>query len=438
MTRRWSYSLKGLAMMAIAGTLLMTACAQVKAEDIKGLLQAMQGKEMVVTLADGTTARITVQDAQAAAAAQQLVGKEVDVKIRVEGNERRMEDVKRLGEDQKFTGVIQSMGSDNWTVGGRVFKVNANTKLDGGLAVGVTARVEFVAQADGAQLATSIETDEEDEKFKGTVQSIGSDNWTIGGQSFKVNAATRIDPGLAVGAPVRVKFVIQANGSFLAIKIESDQPQNHFAGVIQSIGTDNWTVSGKVFKVNAATKRDDGLAVGVKARVEFITLADGSSLATEIQTDEAEDRFSGTAGNITATTWVVSGKTFKVTATTRIDPGLVVGSKVKVRFTTLADGTMLATRIQEDKRGPGVNKDEFSGTADNITATAWVIGGKTFKITTATRIDKGLTVGTKVRVRFTTLTDGSMLAIQIQADRSDREGDKGDQRGQEGDRGRGR
>jgi hypothetical protein len=293
-----------------------------------------------------------VDDAQAAAA-KQLVGKQVDLSVRTRGGERELEKVERLGEDQTFTGKIEAMGADSWTIGGRAFKIDNNTQLDGGLAVGVTARVEFVTQADGAALATQIETDEDEEKFKGTVETIAAGEWKIGGQTFKINAGTRLDNGLAVGTPVRVEFVTQPDGSKLAIQIESDEEDERFAGVIETIGADSWKIGGRTFKVNAATALDDGLIVGAKARVEFITLADGSQLATEIETDEADERFSGIVENITATSWVVGGKTFKITGDTRVDSDIKVGSKVRVRFTALVDGTMQATRIQEDRSGQG-------------------------------------------------------------------------------------
>ncbi|MBI4284087.1 MAG: hypothetical protein HY663_06425 [Chloroflexi bacterium] len=416
-----------LSSLLIGGLLLLPACtANVSAQDIQGLLQAMQGKEMIVTLADGSTVRIAVEDAQSAATAQRMVGQPVNVKVRVSGDDRRLENVQRVGEDEHFTGVIQSMSADSWVIGGKTFKVDANTELDGGLAVGVTARVEFVTQADNTLLATEIETDDEDEKFKGSVQSTNATAWVIGGQTFKVNTATRIDAGLTVGSAVRVHFITQPDGSFLAIKIESDQPQNHFAGVIQTINADSWTIGGRTFVVNDATRLDDGLAVGVKARVEFITLTDGTMLATKIETDEAEDKLSGTVSQVSATAWVVDNRTFSVTAATRIDSALGVGSRVRIRFTTLANGSMLATRIQADNRGTG-NQDDFQGTVESISADKWVISSQNFTVTAATRIDSGLAVGSKVRVRFNRLADGSRQAIRIEADKRGRDAGNAEQ-----------
>ncbi|MBI4312538.1 MAG: hypothetical protein HY681_12270, partial [Chloroflexi bacterium] len=49
--------------------------------------------------------------------------------------------------------------------------------------------------------------------------------WVIGAMAFKVDANTRIDQGIEVGATVKVEFVMQADGSRLARKIERDTSQ---------------------------------------------------------------------------------------------------------------------------------------------------------------------------------------------------------------------
>ncbi|MBI4331830.1 MAG: hypothetical protein HY673_11170 [Chloroflexi bacterium] len=436
MKNKWAF--RTAVAVALTGLLALLACTGMTTEDIQGLLQAVEGKEVVVRQDNGNTIRITVEDPQAASAASQLVGNEVRLRVNiVRNNVRKLEEVRRLGENSKSTGVIQSIGQESWTIGGQTFKVNANTRLDGGLATGVTARVEFVTLADGARLATEIETDEDRDDFKGNVQTTGADAWVIGGQTFKISPATRIDPGLSAGSPVRVQFTIQPDGSLLATRIENERAQDRLSGVVQSISTNSWVVGGRTFKVNTATRLDDGLMVGVKARVEFVTLADAASLATEIQTDEAEERFSGVIQSMGADSWVIGGRTFKVSPAARLDRELVTGMKARVRFIAMTDGTMLATRIQQDRQGTS-REGDFNGKVESRSASAWVIGGKTFKISAVTRIESGLAVGEDVRVRFVSLADGSMLASRIDPERG-RAGDRGREAapGQQDDRGRG-
>ncbi|MDP3878831.1 MAG: DUF5666 domain-containing protein [Dehalococcoidales bacterium] len=335
-------------LVLMAGLLGFSACEGATTEDIRGLLQAMEGKEMVVTREDGSTLRITVEQQSAAAQAQSLVGDRVTVRVRSRGGERELEQVSRLGEDQHFSGTIESINGDMWTVGGSQFKVDANTRLDGGLAVGVLARVEFVTLADGTALATEIQTDEDDEHFSGAIESMGSSQWVIGGETFQVNNATRLDDGLAIGVVARVEFVRMQDASLLAIEIETDQGDNKFIGAIESKGADSWVIGGRTFQINAATHLSRGgrnLDAGVVVRVEFITISDGTLVATEIQA--VLQRFSGTVESIGSDEWVVGGRTFKITGSTRLDDDLAVGKSARVRFVEMADGTMVATRIQD-------------------------------------------------------------------------------------------
>lgn len=60
--------------------------------------------------------------------------------------------------NHELTGVVESIGEETWTIGGVTFLVNADTMLDRGLDLGVTAEVEFQVLPDGSRLATEIET----------------------------------------------------------------------------------------------------------------------------------------------------------------------------------------------------------------------------------------------------------------------------------------
>lgn len=424
---RWKRLLIGkwllLPVLTVSLLFSSVACgADITTEDLQGLLQSMEGKEMVITLDDGTIVRIRVESSLTES--QGLVGEQVSVRVRLENGIRELEEVERRGEDSHFSGTIESMSADSWVIGGRTFQVNATTELDGGLAVGVLARVEFLTLDDASLLATEIETDEEDEHFNGIIESISTDAWVIAGQTFRVSSATRLDEGLAVGVLARVEFTSMPDGSMLAIEIETDEDDdNHFSGTIESMSADNWVIGGRTFQVNAATVLDNGLAIGVPVRVEFITLEDGSLLATEIETDEI--RFFGVVESIGTDAWVVGGQTFQVNAATRIENGLAVGTKVRVRFTMMND-SMLATRIEVDKSGRG-NQQEFRGTIESIGTDAWIIDERTFLVNEDTELEDGLAVGIKAKVKFI-MMDGSIKAIRIRVDKSGRE-DQNDDNG---------
>jgi hypothetical protein len=202
----------------------------------------------------------------------------------------------KVGEDFHVVGNITSIAAGVYIIGGQTFYTNATTKIDTGLAVGVSADVEFTVQADGKKLAKEIETKAqgaeagEDIKFTGAITVKGAGSWTIGGKVFLVNASTLLDTGLAVGVNATVEFVIQADGTYLARKIETpkaaDQADNnfHFKGAIQSVSAGTFVIGGQTFLTDIYTILDTGLVVGAPATVEFIIQPNGAKLATEIQT----------------------------------------------------------------------------------------------------------------------------------------------------------
>lgn len=80
------------------------------------------------------------------------------------------------GEDFSFSGVIEAIGANSYTIGGQTVAVNASTLLDSGLALGVTAKVEVIRQADGTLLAKEIETDADDSPENETEHRSGDDH----------------------------------------------------------------------------------------------------------------------------------------------------------------------------------------------------------------------------------------------------------------------
>jgi hypothetical protein len=421
-----------LVSLTLSSLLIFTACAgEVTTQDIQGILQSMEGREMIIRLDDGTTVRITVETEQTAAEAQELLGEQVKLKARVENGTRQLLEVERRGPEDHFSGVIQSMSADEWVIGGRTFQVNTNTRLDEGLTVGVMARVEAVVMLDGTLLATEIQTEnEEDFRLSGIIESMGVDEWVIGGRVFQVNDATRFDEGLVVGVIARVEFLTMPDGTMLATEIETDNnvmDQNRFSGIIESMSADEWIVGERTFQVNVATRLEEGLAVGVMARVKFMTMLDGKLLATRIQVDNTgsgnQREFNGLIESMGTDEWIVGGRTIKVNAVTRLEEGLAEGVTARVEFITM-EGAMLATRIRVETSGrvsggmptAAETRNRFSGVIESISDDIWVIGGRTFKVTEETMLDEGLAVGVMARVEFMTMLDGTMLATEIETD----------------------
>ena len=268
----------------------LPACQQASAEDIKGLLQAVEGKEVVIKLDDGTVARITIKDDKSLARVEDMVGKQVDASVRLRGGRQELERVEKRAkiEDQATSGAIEMINATTARIGGRDFKITATTELDGGLIAGANARVEFLTLPDGTLMATQIETDKEVRKVRGGIDSISDDKLVIGGQNFHMDDTTHRSGGLTAGVMAHVEFV-DDNGVKHVTELEPQVENTHFVGTLQSMNEGYITVDGRTFKLNAATVLDNGLAVGVPVRLEFITMADGQLVATEVETDENEN-----------------------------------------------------------------------------------------------------------------------------------------------------
>jgi hypothetical protein len=133
---------------------------------------------------------------------------------------------------------------------------------------------------------------------RGTVQTIGTDSWTIKTDSGEtitlvVNAQTKIAGSPKVGDTVEVLYTINSANEKVAvsiIKFEHITPPQvlHFHASVKSIAGTTWTVNteqgDKTFTVNDSTKilSSGTIAVGDLVDVTAVTRDDGSLLAITI------------------------------------------------------------------------------------------------------------------------------------------------------------
>ncbi len=440
---------KGKAMLAALLSIGMTAilvfggaCSSKAAvqQELEGVVQAIDNKEAVLTLDDGSRIRVEIE--KSADDVKNMVGE--DVKAIVEpgdDNKKKLVEVTKKADDGigvpkdlHFIGAVESITPYSWVIGGKTFKVNAATMLDQGVAAGVTADVEFITLSDGSLLATKIETNADDDpkalaavmpdiaqdfSFTGLVQSISQDKIVVADKTFKRDVNTLMDNGLAAGVLAKVEFIVIADGSFLALSVETDAPDNDLidedmfaTGPIESLTADSILVDGRTFKITPTTVLDRGLKKGALAKVEFIAKPDGTLVATQIETTGIDEGvnlyFSGPIQAVSAASYIVGGKTFKLTPLTKLDTGLVVGAIADVQFVIQPDGSLTAIEIE-------TGGFEFIGTLQSISPTAYVVGGRTFVVNAASLVDQGLRVKKLVKVKFIIQPGGSLLAKIITA-----------------------
>ncbi len=315
-------------------------------------------------------------------------------------------------------GEVLQTGS-SWNIGGHTFLTDDNTVIAGNPQVGDWVAVEGRLLPDGTRVADRItllhRALENKFFFTGVVDSIGADSWTISGREVRVDEITNIEDGIEAGDTVEVRGGIAQDGTFWASEIrllddETEQPFE-FVGVIDGISDSGWTISGISIKVNDGTEIDEGLVAGDVVKVEGHILADGTWLAESIKlADEDEHKFEITGPVESTDPWAVAGVEFETAAWTEIDDGIEIGDRVKVEGRILEDGRWVADEIKLIEDGQAL-RFEFVGKVTGVDP--WIIGGLTLATDENTKIVGEIAIGDFARVKGKMLADGTLLAEEI-------------------------
>lgn len=157
----------------------------------------------------------------------------------------------------EFSGRVEAINGSQWTVNGQVVQISGQTRLGGNFLVGDEVKVSATVNADGSVAADEIRplflTQEPASTplpaplaveptrapemsptpepaptqnpvrlpagilapdYVGRVQEISPSQWTIDGQTFLITSATRFTDALGVGVLVRLRLVVNADGSY--------------------------------------------------------------------------------------------------------------------------------------------------------------------------------------------------------------------------------
>lgn len=278
-------------------------------------------------------------------------------------------------------------------------------------------------------------------EYKGVVDSIQADSYTVSGIPFRFDALTIVSGTPVVGDSVKVKALLLPDTTRYALKIEKlysplSQTKFEFDGIVESMGAAEWMVSGETVDVSMAVM-DMGIVVGSIVEVEGyldggILVAEKIQLKGDVSTPGGTKvEFFGTIDSISGSDYVIAGKTVHTDMTTEIKGMLAVGDLVKVEGMLSTDGTIMAREIklvtgeakepQDDDMDDDHDDEEFkfSGVVESISDTLWVIGGMSFVVDSSTKIEGSPQVGDMVKVEAYQQGDGSYLAHEIEAEDQD-------------------
>jgi len=296
--------------------------------------------------------------------------------------------------EAEVTGRIETLPASgligDWKVSGKTVHVTVSTVIDqehGVPSVGATVEVKGVLRSDGSLTATKIEVQRTGSgdagpfiELHGAIESLPSSgltgNWVVSGQIIHVTSDTIVNQEhsrIAVGVMVEVKGRSQPDHSITAIRIEvqsspGDGSATEFFGTIQSLPATGfigaWTISDRSVQVTSSTtieREDSQPAVGAFVEVQGWLQTDGSVRASRIEVkgtveDSGPVSFTGAVQDLPATgqvgDWVVDGRTVRVTTSTSINEESAsarIGSRVKIKGSAQADGSVVASKIKVKK-----------------------------------------------------------------------------------------
>lgn len=316
------------------------------------------------------------------------------------------------GGHAKFFGTVESLPQGGlvgtWTVSSRAVRVTESTVVERehgvAPAVGSYVEVEGAQLADGSIRASKVEVKTGGSggsggsgggstppasgsgyvSFRSTIDELPSGGlvgeWTVGGRTVFVTAATRIKkPARArQGAPVEVRGNQRADGSIDASRVDLKSSRggggghgtSSFYGTVEAMPfsgfVGEWLVAGRAVVVTASTFVDQEhgrAAVGAYVEVKGAVRSDGSFAATKIEIKAGAGgvgssgyiEFYGTVERMPASglvgEWVVSGRTVHVAQGIRVRQRhgpFRVGGRVEIEGNQRSDGSVDATSISTE------------------------------------------------------------------------------------------
>jgi len=193
-------------------------------------------------------------------------------------------------------------------------------------------------------------------RFRGTIEAMSAQAWTVDGQRVQINSSTRVDESqgqAAVGATATVLALRQEDESLLALDIQIEAPPAipeqpfEFQGLIESWSATQWVVGGYTLIVSSDTAVQGSPQKGLLAEVKALRRGDGSLVAKSIviRLPTEEVQFEGVIQSIDAGQWVVEGVTVHLDAQTQIVGAYAVGAAAEVQGLLLPDGAVIGRRI---------------------------------------------------------------------------------------------
>jgi len=128
-------------------------------------------------------------------------------------------------EPWEFTGIIESIQGQTWTIGGNRIDVTSGAVSGDTPQVGCSAQVRALKHHDGSVVVESVVVEcQHPVQFGGVIGSIAGNRWQIGGRTVIEGEGTVVEGVPEVGRWAEVEGNQQADGSVLATSIRVLEP----------------------------------------------------------------------------------------------------------------------------------------------------------------------------------------------------------------------
>ncbi len=164
----------------------------------------------------------------------------------------------------EFTGVIEAIDGNQWTVNGQVITVDPSVVNDGPFNVGDTIKVEAQVAADGSITVTQVETPSVDDNSNGVNENEDNSN-DVNGNDDNSNDANENDDN--------------SNGD----------DENEVVGVVTAMDAGTITIDGQVYSRADFTEIKDTIQVNDTVKLHFIVNADGTLTVKEVELSDPSE-----------------------------------------------------------------------------------------------------------------------------------------------------
>ena len=382
-------------------------------------------------------------------------------KPRSAAREVREKDAEPLVETTvEIRGVFEGLDEQgNLVVGGKKILVDSDTAIDAGLVAGQVVEIDAELTAEGAVLARSVEGKEEDPGvsrktgLQGRFRGVDDEgNWIVGGTKVAVDSDTDTDGLPTIGQRIKVKALLQDDGSLLAREIENKggplQPDEKgqvgelgqvgekgeeakLEGTFQGVDEKgNWLINGAAVSVGPQTKLEGTPIVGERIEVKAVVQDDGSLLAEKVEGGKGKLRGGRSEAKVRGVveevkedgTLIVNGRSVAIGVLTELDGEPQVGDYVEIRALLQKGGSLLAREVEskgklEAQDLPDASKVEIEGTIDKVNEDGTlVVNGVTVATGNLSEISGDLTAGASVKIEGFLKEDGSLLANKLKGE----------------------